>query len=45
MEMYAACYRVAYRLIRLYWFVCRPRTFGARCIVLCGRDVLLIRQP
>src|SRR5688572_8860856 len=42
--MYAACYRVAYRLIRLYWFVCRPRTFGARCIVLCGRNVLLIRQ-
>ena len=42
--MYAACYRVAYRFIRLSWFVRRSRTFGARCIVICGPHILLIRQ-
>jgi ADP-ribose pyrophosphatase YjhB (NUDIX family) len=42
--MHAACYRVADRLIRLYWFVCRPRTYGARCVVVCGQHLLLIRQ-
>jgi 8-oxo-dGTP diphosphatase len=42
--MRAACYRIADRLIRLYWFVCRPRTYGARCVVVCGQQLLLIRQ-
>jgi len=31
-------------LIRLYWFLCRPRTEGARCILVCEDHVLLIRQ-
>ena len=37
-------YQIAYHLLRLYWFLFRPRTSGARCIVLCGDHVLLIRQ-
>jgi 8-oxo-dGTP pyrophosphatase MutT (NUDIX family) len=37
-------YRVADRLLRLYWFLFRPRTYGARCILVCGHQLLLIRQ-
>jgi 8-oxo-dGTP pyrophosphatase MutT (NUDIX family) len=37
-------YRFAYRLLRLYWFVCRPRTYGARGILVCEHHLLLIRQ-
>ena len=42
--MRAALYRYAYRLLRLYWFVCRPRTAGARCILVYEHHILLIRQ-
>src|SRR5262245_64643000 len=42
--MRAALYRVADRLLSLYWFLLRPRTAGARCILLCARHILLIRQ-
>ena len=42
--MRTALYRVVYRLLRLYWFLCRPRTYGARCILVCENHVLLIRQ-
>ena len=42
--MRAALYRMADRLLSLYWFLLRPRTAGARCILLCARQVLLIRQ-
>jgi len=42
--MRAALYRVADRLLSLYWFLLRPRTVGARCILLCARHLLLIRQ-
>jgi 8-oxo-dGTP pyrophosphatase MutT (NUDIX family) len=37
-------YQVAYRLIRLYWFLFRPRTYGALCILACEDHILLIRQ-
>lgn len=36
--------RPSYLLVRLYWFVFRPKTHGARCVINCGRDVLLIRN-
>jgi 8-oxo-dGTP pyrophosphatase MutT (NUDIX family) len=42
--MHIALYRVAHHLIRLYWFLCRPRTCGARCILVYEDQVLLIRQ-
>jgi hypothetical protein len=37
--MRAALYRVADRLLSLYWFLLRPRTAGAHCILLCARVV------
>ena len=39
-----ALYQVAYRLIRAYWFLFHPRTYGARCILVCEDHILLIRQ-
>ena len=34
----------SYPLIRLYWFIFRPITFGAKVIITCGEEVLLIRH-
>jgi 8-oxo-dGTP pyrophosphatase MutT (NUDIX family) len=42
--MRAALYRVADRLLSLYWFLLRPRTTGARCVLLCARHLLMIRE-
>jgi 8-oxo-dGTP pyrophosphatase MutT (NUDIX family) len=42
--MLLGLYRLAYRLLRLYWFVFRPRTYGARCIVVCEHHLLLVRH-
>ena len=42
--MRTTLYQVAHHLIRLYWFLFHPRTYGARCILVCENHVLLIRQ-
>ena len=36
--------RVAYRLLRVYWFVARPRTTGVKCVVTREEKVLLVRH-
>jgi 8-oxo-dGTP pyrophosphatase MutT (NUDIX family) len=38
------CYRVAHRLLRVYWFVVRPTTDGAKCLLTNGDQVLLVRH-
>jgi ADP-ribose pyrophosphatase YjhB (NUDIX family) len=38
------CYRLAYALLRLYWFVFRPGVRGVRCVIERGGAVLLIRH-
>jgi 8-oxo-dGTP pyrophosphatase MutT (NUDIX family) len=38
------CYRRAYSVLRLYWFVARPRTVGAKCVLTDGDLVLLVRH-
>jgi 8-oxo-dGTP diphosphatase len=38
------CYRVAHRLLRVYWFVLRPTTDGAKCVLTRGDQVLLVRH-
>lgn len=38
------CYRVAYRLARVYWFVARPRKIGVKCVITRGEEVLLVRH-
>ena len=37
-------YKYGYKLAKLYWFFRRPTTQGVRSIVLCDREVLLVRH-
>ena len=37
-------YRVAHRLLRVYWFVIRPTTDGAKCLLTRGDRILLVRH-
>jgi len=37
-------YRIAYRGLRLYWFVFRPATSGVKCLLTDGDRVLLVRH-
>src|SRR5580658_5184610 len=38
------CYRVAYQLARVYWFFVRPTKSGAKCVIMRGDEVLLVRH-
>jgi 8-oxo-dGTP pyrophosphatase MutT (NUDIX family) len=38
------CYRVAHRLLRLWWFVRRPPLHGVKCVLTDGERVLLVRH-
>jgi len=37
-------YRVAYHLLRVYWFVFRPDVRGVKCLLTRGEEVLLVRH-
>ena len=37
-------YRVAYRGLRVYWFVFRPTTNGVKCLISDGEQILLVRH-
>jgi 8-oxo-dGTP pyrophosphatase MutT (NUDIX family) len=37
-------YRLAYRLLQVFWFVARPRKRGVKCLVTCHDRVLLVRH-
>lgn len=37
-------YKFAYLLLRAYWFLFRPHTSGARCVISDGHEILLIRN-
>src|SRR5438270_5537952 len=37
-------YRVAYGLLRVYWFVLRPRKTGVKCVLTDGDLVLLVKH-
>jgi 8-oxo-dGTP pyrophosphatase MutT (NUDIX family) len=38
------CFRVAYNLLRLHWFVFRPYHEGVKCVLTDGNRVLLVRH-
>ena len=38
------CYRLAYRLLQVFWFVARPHKSGVKCLVTCRGRVLLVRH-
>jgi ADP-ribose pyrophosphatase YjhB (NUDIX family) len=40
----AILYKLLYRILRVYWFVFRPKIRGTRCLIECGGQFLLIRQ-
>src|SRR2546421_9787892 len=37
-------YRLAYAILRVYWFLGRPRAYGVKCVLTRGDDVLLVRH-
>jgi 8-oxo-dGTP diphosphatase len=37
-------YRIAYRVLQVFWFVVRPRKQGVKCLVTCRDRVLLVRH-
>jgi 8-oxo-dGTP pyrophosphatase MutT (NUDIX family) len=37
-------FRVAHRLLRVWWFVRRPHQNGVKCVLTDGDDVLLVRH-
>jgi 8-oxo-dGTP pyrophosphatase MutT (NUDIX family) len=37
-------FRVAYVLLRVYWFIARPETRGVKCLLTDGDRVLLVRH-
>jgi ADP-ribose pyrophosphatase YjhB (NUDIX family) len=37
-------YRVAYALLRTYWFIRRPTLSGVKCVLTDGEEVLLVRH-
>jgi 8-oxo-dGTP pyrophosphatase MutT (NUDIX family) len=37
-------YRIAYRVLQVFWFVARPTKEGVKCVVTCRDRVLLVRH-
>jgi ADP-ribose pyrophosphatase YjhB (NUDIX family) len=37
-------YKFAYALLKIYWFIFRPKTQGVQCLILSGDQLLLIRH-
>lgn len=43
-RLLALCYRVAYWVLRAYWFVFRPTKRGVKCVITRRDEVLLVRH-
>jgi 8-oxo-dGTP pyrophosphatase MutT (NUDIX family) len=37
-------FRVGYRVLRVWWFVRRPKNEGVKCVLTRGDDILLVRH-
>lgn len=37
-------YYFGYKVVKIYWFIFRPKAFGVKCVVQCGEEMLLIRN-
>lgn len=37
-------YRAAFQILRVWWFVARPHTYGVKLVVLRGEEVLFVRH-
>lgn len=40
----AFAYKLAYAMLRVYWFVVRPQTYGVKCLIEFEGQILLIRN-
>jgi 8-oxo-dGTP diphosphatase len=36
--------RVAYQMLRVYWYVAQPDTYSVKCLLVADDDVLLVRH-
>src|SRR4051812_11928493 len=36
--------RVAYQLLRVYWYIARPDTYSVKCLLVAEEEVLLVRH-
>lgn len=43
-RLLAVFYRLAFRVLRAYWFVFRPTKRGVKCVLTRGNEVLLVRH-
>jgi ADP-ribose pyrophosphatase YjhB (NUDIX family) len=37
-------YKFAYRFLKIYWFIFRPKTQGVTCLISSGDELLLVRH-
>src|SRR5215210_7198251 len=37
-------YKLAYTLLRIYWFIFRPQVYGVKCLIEFEDQILLIRN-
>jgi ADP-ribose pyrophosphatase YjhB (NUDIX family) len=42
--MLSIIYKLIYSLLKIYWFIFRPKTQGVICLILSGDELLLIRH-
>jgi ADP-ribose pyrophosphatase YjhB (NUDIX family) len=42
--MISIIYKFVYLLLKIYWFIFRPRTQGVICLIVSGDELLLIRH-
>jgi ADP-ribose pyrophosphatase YjhB (NUDIX family) len=42
--MISFIYKFVYRLLKIYWFIFRPKTRGVTCLILSGDELLLVRH-
>lgn len=37
-------YKIGYPVLKIYWFIFRPKTQGVKCLIVSGDETLLIRH-
>ncbi len=37
-------YKITHPFIKFYWKIFKPKTFGSRAIVICNRNILLVKN-
>ena len=37
-------FNFVYPFAKIYWFIFRPKTFGVKCLIKCGNEILMIRH-